>query len=214
MVFLSSSGMVRAFYNHAPLARWRCFCSCQLHTRHATLTRRSVHIFFIGYRLLAEVFRAHRHCCHIFLLFLVPREYPLDWITRQMKKSGMVVTAAKKMPVLYAPHTVKRQVLCTMKNDAKLDLGVEHKAESWGPDCRTFSRSSHNLLREAPPTLGCFSLCPSKAAASETFLHPLCSLPRPAKRHPMAGIRTRWSSFFLPGGGVNCMVNDPLFCRR
>lgn len=38
------------------------------------------------------------------------REYPLDWITRQMKRSGMVVTAAKKMPVLYAPHTVKRQV--------------------------------------------------------------------------------------------------------
>ncbi|CAM9900998.1 unnamed protein product [Ectocarpus fasciculatus] len=37
-------------------------------------------------------------------------EYPLDWITRQMKKSGMVVTSAKKMPVLYAPHTVKRQL--------------------------------------------------------------------------------------------------------
>lgn len=38
------------------------------------------------------------------------REYPLDWITRQLKKAGMVVISVRKMPVLYAPHTVKRQV--------------------------------------------------------------------------------------------------------
>lgn len=41
---------------------------------------------------------------------LVGREYPLEWITRQMTKAGMVVISAKKMPVLYATHTVKRQV--------------------------------------------------------------------------------------------------------
>jgi len=48
------------------------------------------------------------------------REYPLDWITRQMKKSGMVVTSAKKMPVLYAPHTVKRQVRYTVHRDERV----------------------------------------------------------------------------------------------
>ena len=39
------------------------------------------------------------------------REYPLDWILRQIKKAGMVTVSAKKMSVLYAPHTIKRQVL-------------------------------------------------------------------------------------------------------
>ncbi|CAM9589685.1 unnamed protein product [Sphacelaria rigidula] len=38
------------------------------------------------------------------------REYPLDWITRQMEKAGMKVLSARKMPVIYAPHTVKRQL--------------------------------------------------------------------------------------------------------
>ena len=43
------------------------------------------------------------------------REYPLEWITRQMGKAGMVVVSARKMPVLYAQHTVKRQVLKTVE---------------------------------------------------------------------------------------------------
>lgn len=38
------------------------------------------------------------------------REYPLDWVVRQMKKVGMEVISARRMAVLYAPHTVKRQV--------------------------------------------------------------------------------------------------------
>lgn len=52
------------------------------------------------------------------------REYPLDWITRQMGRSGMVVTAAKKMPVLYAPHTVKRQVGYDTKHYPRVGVGA------------------------------------------------------------------------------------------
>ncbi|CAM9557708.1 unnamed protein product [Discosporangium mesarthrocarpum] len=38
------------------------------------------------------------------------REYPLDWIARQLKGSGFAVPSTRKMPVVYTPRTVKRQL--------------------------------------------------------------------------------------------------------
>lgn len=81
--------------------------------------------------LVAEAARLRDSC--ILLAGHRPyREYPLDWITRQMKKAGMKVVSARKMPVLYAPHTVKRQLDVASRKlpiiavtDAKLAASLE-----------------------------------------------------------------------------------------
>lgn len=65
------------------------------------------------------------------------REYPLDWITRQMATAGLKVVAAKRWPVLYSPHTIKRQVRLAIPPDFGIDTTeLETRVEdSW-----TFAR--------------------------------------------------------------------------
>ncbi|CAM9723199.1 unnamed protein product, partial [Choristocarpus tenellus] len=51
-----------------------------------------------------------RDACILLAGHRMYREYPLDWIVRQLERSGFAVTSAQKMPIIYTPRTVKRQV--------------------------------------------------------------------------------------------------------
>ena len=38
------------------------------------------------------------------------REYPMDWIQRQLEANGFRILAAEKVPIVYSEHSIRRQL--------------------------------------------------------------------------------------------------------
>jgi hypothetical protein len=38
------------------------------------------------------------------------REFPIEWVERQLKKSGYTVVCSKRMPILHSESSIRRQL--------------------------------------------------------------------------------------------------------